>query len=318
MKLNKPTDLFFPEYLGIPDDSINVLDSSKLGDARRCLRYYFFRHFLGWCSIYPNLDLVFGQAWHIAVEYVWKHGIDDMQIYVEAFTFAQEYILKYYSLQEDVENHPKSMGGIKNGLFSMFENRHIWKDCVYLNSETWGDLILEQERSIRFRLDLTVFDHSLNKIMVIDHKTSKSNSYLYKLPYHTAFQLKCYIFAGKSYYGADKVGGLWINKSVFQKTKVDHERILILPSDEILHQWQLQAIDEYDIIMEEYEKLVTYDHPDNSCMRSFRQNEGGCIAYQKPCPYFDICSITPNPLKIKEVPDGFQRKFWKPEDSNLE
>ncbi|MBU2249242.1 MAG: PD-(D/E)XK nuclease family protein, partial [Gammaproteobacteria bacterium] len=69
----------------------NKIDSSKLKDFKRCPRYFFYRHVLGWQSQTPNNHLVFGSAWHEAMEYLLLNGYGDNSV-IEAF----DKFLAYY------------------------------------------------------------------------------------------------------------------------------------------------------------------------------------------------------------------------------
>src|SRR3990172_2669883 len=46
------------------DPVVDVIDNSKMSDFKRCMRYGFFKHILGWKSPYPSIDLVFGASYH--------------------------------------------------------------------------------------------------------------------------------------------------------------------------------------------------------------------------------------------------------------
>lgn len=307
-----PFNIYTPDYLTPLHESMSILDSTKLGDFRRCPRYGFFRHVQGWNSAEPNVDLIFGQAWHTAMEFIFQHGLDDFDNYKIAHILGMEEILKHFTVEQDAENYPKSTKGLYNGLLSFFDQRGEWADYTFIDSEISGDLILEEGKALRFKIDLILFDHRLNGLSPADHKTSKSSSYIYRELFQNSFQMKCYLYAAKSYFGGNEVKGLFINRSEFLKNSVTHRKLIYMPSDETLQLWNVTALIEFNRILHEIQQYATYDHPDNSIMLSFPQCDSGCSKYNRLCEYFNICTLLPNPLKLKETPEGFIQRFWSP------
>jgi CRISPR/Cas system-associated exonuclease Cas4 (RecB family) len=51
-----------------------VLDATKLQTYMRCPRKFFFNYVLGWKSEIPSNHLVFGSAWHMAMEVLLDKG----------------------------------------------------------------------------------------------------------------------------------------------------------------------------------------------------------------------------------------------------
>ena len=55
--------------------SVGVIDSTKIKGYLTCPRKFFFEHILGWKPIDSAHDLIYGQALHYALEYIygqWK------------------------------------------------------------------------------------------------------------------------------------------------------------------------------------------------------------------------------------------------------
>ena len=50
--------------------TLQTVDSTKINTFLDCPRQYFFTYVLGWRSDRPNNHLVFGQAWHEAMEHL--------------------------------------------------------------------------------------------------------------------------------------------------------------------------------------------------------------------------------------------------------
>ena len=61
-------------------DCWSVLDPSKIKTFKQCPRQFFYEHVLGWRSKEPNLHLVFGEAWHQALEHLFNNGMSSNKI----------------------------------------------------------------------------------------------------------------------------------------------------------------------------------------------------------------------------------------------
>jgi hypothetical protein len=83
-----------------PSPTWTRIDSSKLQDYLMCPRYYFYSHILGWKGEEPNHDLVFGQAWHAAMQYLAIHGYSDEDV-TEAFDKFLDVYRPYFSVETD-------------------------------------------------------------------------------------------------------------------------------------------------------------------------------------------------------------------------
>ena len=59
-----------------PHPTWDIMDSSKLICYKECPRKFFYQYILGWQNAYPNNHLVFGSAWHMAMEWLLNHPKD--------------------------------------------------------------------------------------------------------------------------------------------------------------------------------------------------------------------------------------------------
>jgi len=57
-----------------------------------CARQYFFEYVLGWRSTAPNNHLVFGSAWHAAIEHILQkgYGAVDEAVFIFMNTYREE------------------------------------------------------------------------------------------------------------------------------------------------------------------------------------------------------------------------------------
>lgn len=311
----KPSELYVP---WMPEHhfhtSCDVIDPSKIFDFTRCNRYFFFRHVLGWDNPWKSNDLTFGSAWHIAKEHIFINGIQRATSYYEAFNKFEDYWLSRTISSEVEAKYPKNTNGAKAALTLYFtQYGNVSNNWEVLNTEKWGDLDLGSDRIIRFRLDALVLDKRYNKILVVDHKTSGVTSEKYHKLYERSFQIQCYIYAAKSYYGSEEVIGAYIDRTELLKTKINHLRIPVIPGDDIMLAWRVKAIKIYDDIISNFYTLAQLDNPENYVMQSFPTCEHGCIAFGRECEYMNNCVA--NPLKIRNsVPDNLILRFWDPSD----
>src|SRR5690554_5585155 len=71
--------------------SWDVLDNSKLTTYRRCPREFFFRHVVGWTKELESHDLVFGEAWHQALDQLYTAGFTEDNFLLAYTRFLESY-----------------------------------------------------------------------------------------------------------------------------------------------------------------------------------------------------------------------------------
>ncbi len=291
-----------------------VIDSSKVQDFMVCPRMYFFKYILGWKIDTANLNLVFGEAWHRAMETLLKLYELEGGYYSRAVETAIDndltpYYRESFGEQFDLTT-PKNPG---NALVAMkrYIEQYQTDRFKVLHTEVAGSVLINSspERNISFRMDAVVEED--NKITVFEHKTSGILYGFWADQWQTMPQIGTYLHAAYTYYG-DKVKQLIVNGSFFRKKGNEHVRVPILRSAERLNAWLYMMNYWFEQIERQMDQLAK-DSEDDQIMQSFPMCGKSCIQYMKPCIYQDFCIAWPNPLaRCSELPQDWKVEFWNP------
>jgi hypothetical protein len=91
-----------------------------------------------------------------------------------------------------------------------------------------------------------------------------------------------------------------------------HMTIPVYRSEELRKGWLWNCLSwldqiEYNFLLLEQAKV------DDDVLKAFPQNETGCTAFYRMCPYYHLCQTSNNPLKYAETElAGFTKRWWNP------
>src|SRR5215510_15202511 len=201
------------KFLGmIPkQETWNVIDSSKLSTFMECPRKFFYEYVLGWRSSYPNNHLVFGVAWHLAVEHFLLNNYSDasLQEGIEMFYLRYRQELDAKSDEGFVPKDPR------RGIEALQVYHERFKDDVHkydiLYTELGGSVLLADDSVIYFKLDALLRERHSKKVIILDHKSSQRHMNYWSQSWNLSTQMLTYLHAAKCMYGT--------------KAVVDHVRI---------------------------------------------------------------------------------------------
>jgi hypothetical protein len=292
----------------------DVLDTSKLLDYIGCPRRYFYRHMLGWISDKPNNHLVFGEAWHRALEVLLQRGYE-----AEAVTDAFEVFMQCYrpEFPEDTDEqfHPKTPAVALQALLEYCTryNRDA-QDFQLLNTEVSGCAPLSQDLSIYFRLDAICRSNSNGKYFVLEHKTA-GNPYMWAERWLLSLQVGTYTHVLYCLFKPEEVFGVVMNGTFFQKRRtnpIDFLRFECPRTEEQMRVWLFSVLSQANRIQYDLD-LLRQCSEDDAILGAFPLNPENCTSYGKLCPYHDYCVAWPNPLRRCHEPQpGFKVEFWDP------
>lgn len=286
----------------------SVLDSTKINCYLECPRKFLFRHVAGWTMAVEKYDLLFGKAWHKAVEFLVEHGATPSNVKPAYMLFEEE-------LGDSLVDHPtKNKAEVLNALVGYVEQYGNEK-VEPLHIEVGGTMLISHNKTLYFKIDSIVSDYSIGKLIVgIEFKTGSRNSEQWRMHWKNSFQTLCYLHALNALYGEEKVWGLKVRGAIFTKTKgYEFVDVPVRASIQRLELWLEIANQLWDKINSEIEALkvaMNTDEPildcflPNFCCNSF----GGCV-------YFDYCISEPNPLRYflsGYVPPEMKVEFWSP------
>jgi hypothetical protein len=318
-------------------DELRLYDNTMLSDFKRCPRYFYYRHELGWTREGKVPALVFGGAWHAAMEVVWAglEGASKMNISPskinrkEIVEAAYQMFVNYwanegmphpgewtYELEE--EYSPRTPGRALEMLIAYVEKRaQVVDDMEIISIEKPFAVPLDPDDDNLFYIgliDKIVKYHG--KILGIEHKTS--SAYKKGGPFRGGFvdsfspnaQVDGYLYALHLLFPG-KVGGVWVDAALVHKQE---EGFLFIPVErrlEHLDSWLWEVRWWIEAVEEEKRKLNSYCSSTDKVMKAFPKNTNSCWDFQQACPYLELCKSWGNPIG-RSLPLGYVVNRWNP------
>lgn len=313
--------------------SVGIIDTTKCNTFMTCPRKYFLNYVLGW-SLESN-HLVFGKAWHEALEYLILNGYDQQ---IPAFEkFLVEY-MKTYKESEFNDFWPKTPDRAWRALKSYAE-RYKSDPHYFTPHEINGNMLTEiagsvwisDEYELYFRMDAVMRDLDSGKLFFQEHKTG-SSSYQFAEKWELAMQVYTYLYTLYCMFEVKDIKGGQINAVLFKKTKDSdardakdgldrHFEFIRVPIYRAVHQleaWMVRTQYWLDMIKFNFELLANED-PAAKVLRAFPMCTESCGNYGG-CEYKPYCISLDNPLREHlevGVPLGMNQKFWDPTEGEI-
>lgn len=309
------------DHLPVPyHPTWDVLDATKIQAFMDSPRRFFFEYVLGWRGTEPNIHLVFGSAWHDAMEFlmnnVGKYDVrkpEATDILVEAFRrFSETYRMEYPDPFGDLANGPKTPDGAMKALLD-YAARYSGDAFDTKYTEIAGTVPISMERLVHFKMDSIIEDE--RGIWSMEHKTSGNefdwNSAKWSDKWSVMPQIWVYSHALRAIY-RDRVQGVIVNGTLISKRRTDFKRVPVQKTNAMMQ----AGLEHINHIVDQIDWNFTQlqnDTPTKDTMFSFPCNGVSCSKYG--CPYMAFCGSYPNPLRLAEhgrVPAGLQVDFWDP------
>ncbi len=291
----------------------DILDSSKLTCYMECPRKFFYRYILGWQSDYPNNHLVFGSAWHIAMEWLLNNPGD----ITGAIVAFGNYYRENFPPETDELFIPKTPLNAAESILAYvrrYEREHERETALF--TEVAGFVLVSEDRTMVFKCDAILQDNDTGAVFGRDFKTSQRKYQNWGDHYTLSTQMLTYLHALHCMYPDTNdlkmvVRGAWFYKKSPTEF-ADH------PIDKTLEQMEawLERVNSWgDRLDNDHYLLTAEDTVESTVMQSFPQNDTACFNFGQQCAYFDFCNAWSNPLsRCEQVPIGFKREYWNPLD----
>ena len=295
--------------------SWDVIDSSKLSVFMDCPRRFFYEYLLGWRSEHKNNHLVFGHAWHKAMEHLLLNGYSKEQI-PEAYALFEEDYRKHFAPETDELYEPKTPFNAVQALIAY--TRTFASDMYEFgtkHTEIGGRISLSDKYHLHFRMD-SVNELKNGTPMSLEHKTTGSASRQWADQWALSLQVGTYTHVLHCMFPDAESVLVTINGTVFQKTKIDFKRVNCHKRLPHMQVWLNNTVSWVEQVRNEYECLARC-RDDDSVMLAFPMNTGSCTKYFG-CPYHVYCCAWANPLqRCEDPPTGMIIEHWNPMDEEV-
>lgn len=296
--------------------TMEINDPSKLQAFMDCPRGFFFSYVLGWRQEESNIHLVFGSAWHDAMEHILKNGYTHeaaaeaydkfLAIYMDAFPMA------------DVEppHGAKNPATVLKGLASyVSQYRDIDKDNETLYTEVAGTVPISENRVIHTKVDSII--RAPDGIWSLEHKTTGRNSGPWRNKWTLILQIGAYTHLVKNAFPTEPVQGVKVNGAIFTKSRgAEFLRIPVRKTPDMMQEFLWEVNHWWDQLEWNYRALEQSSSSDD-VMMAFPKNSQSCSKFG--CKYPGLCNAWQNPLqKCHEPPPGYDIEFWDPRRGNEE
>ena len=286
-----------------------ITDSTKLKEFAACRRAYFFRYVLGWNPVGPNIHLIFGSAWHEAMEQLLQTGYGENSLML-AYQRLETYYRKFFPPNLDEVNFPKTPGRAIEALVQycdLYKGEPEREEVLY--TEIAGTVPITENKKLHFRQDSII--RTEDGIISREHKTGSTLSRMWRDQWELSFQVGTYLHVLYCNYPEEQVNGVQINGTIFNRTKTQFERVPVYRSPANMKSWFWMVKDLMNLLSYEFERLTNCTDLD-PILYAFPQNPESCTKYFG-CAYRDYCGAWANPLQhIDQVPIDFEVDFWDP------
>ena len=292
------------------------LDATKISTYQQCPRLYYYKYELGWRSDQSNIHLVFGGAWHKAMESLYNSDIWDIEGDLAGCITRAQSEFKVYFESRPVGFVPnRNVKTLDNGLAGVanYANNYIQRDFEVfkiLEIEEGGTVEIGS-RTFSYRCDVVLQNKDSGRVVVVDFKSGGSHKPQdWAQRWQLSTQMAIYREAMKKKYQVSDVWSLIRGAWFYGKQQSKFGEAWVSPDYDKRTPIKLEAW--YARVADDRLKLVD---DDGEYMQSFPMNDQSCWNYNRPCEFFSQCNDWSNPNKHRdEPPEGFSVRHWNPLD----
>lgn len=290
-----------------------VLDATKINCFLECPRKFFFSHVLNWKPEAPNNHLIFGAAWHEAMEVLLLEGYSENALSHAIDAFMASY-REHFGPETDTFFGNKTPQNAERALREYVDHYQNDRFSVLL-TEIGGTVSITETYSLAFRMD-SICQNEKGELFSLEHKT-KGGAFnrQWRDQWPLAFQVGVYSHVLYSYAVDRPVKGVIINGVGFDKKTNHFERIWISKTKDHLLNWLFHARTYIQTIENEF-NLLSECTENDPVLSAFPQNPQSCTKYFG-CEFLDLCLAWANPLQRYDPetpPIGFHFSEWNPLD----
>ena len=306
-------------------------DNTKLGDYKKCPRYYYLRHVKGWRPSGTAMPLIFGLCWHESMDIVWtawekvkqgkiskrdlvegamiafeKKWLEEKQKPFDQLTIqdfetlgartpmiAKEMLLSYIELRQPILDSMELVAAERPFAVPLYPDRD---DIWYIG---------RRDKDIKLDGDRIVIEHKTTS----EYKVDGGFKTQYIQSYYPNSQVVGYLYASKLEYGETRY--CWVDAALVHKKVHDAFKFIpISATFATMDAWLWEARDWADRIESELERLEGAES--GKIMTAFPKNTEQCCGRYGLCSMQSICRGFDNPAQLQEPPSGYIYEPWNP------
>ena len=288
-----------------------IVDSTKMQCFLDCPRRYFFEYMLGWQGEGDNVHLIFGEAWHRAMEHLLLNGYNKAAI-AEAYMKLNSYYRQHFDEATDDLRAPKIPTNALNALVGyVIEYKNDEFEVLY--TEIAGSVPITEKRVMHFRMDSILrWPYGIGSL---EHKTGSTLTRIWMDQWLLSLQTGTYNHVLYCLYPEELIrdAGVMINGAIFNKTKTQFKRVPARRTKHMMNVWFWNIKHYFAMLEYEMERLQGCREEDDVLM-AFPMNTQSCTKYFG-CPWISYCMTWSNPLRYAdEPPHGCTTRWWDPSD----
>lgn len=302
----------------------STFDNSILSDFKKCMRLGYYRHVRGWQPAGMHTALVFGRAWHAAMDVVWRAACTpDGHLQDDPF---KAFLAEWYACGATYpipQAAAKFWGARTPDVAKLMLEAYVKQRGKLLRTLT----LVECEG--RFRVPLhggvnyvgrrdKVVRTEAGDLILVEHKTTalgSKNGFRddWLESWHNKAQLDGYRF---SYPGLQAV---WVDAALVHPAVRRFEFIPVRQDHNRAQAWLWETRYWVDQVNEHWARLGQDEEglgrgkTGHFFLPAFPKNDEACIQYNRLCPYFHTCKNVANPEAMRDPPRGMKVEFWEPE-----
>ena len=304
-------------------------DNTRLGDYKKCPRYYYLRHVKNFRGQGVSLALSFGLSWHAAMDALWLGfgKLPDKELLeVSAYAFDKCWEEEGLPPPDKLTIENMEDFGMRNPmvaremLFNYLDKRRpLMEDSELLFAERpFAVPIYPDNPDIWYigRMDKGIKHQGTN--IVLKHKTTseykKDGGFkeFYVQGWYPNSQCEGYLFEANMQDPSKPFRYVWVDAALVHKK--EHHFFRFIPISATfanLDNWLWEARDWISRIRGELERLAAAD-ADSEVMGAFPKNTESCSGKYGLCGFLGICRGFANPSKLSEPPAGYIVEKWEP------
>lgn len=300
------------------------IDYSSLSTYQLCPRKFFFQYVLNLRKTgRPSIDLIFGAAWHYALEKGYQALSETAELSPNDLTKVSVDAFNHHWKVEGEEHfdpeasYPKSparAADMLNAYWQTFADED--RKLEIIGTEVPFSIALDKDLPKYVgRLDMA----GLTKegwLLIYEHKTAKFYNDVTQIGFENSLQAEGYLTAGHIYW--ENIPRVIYNVALCQKTKIDFFRQPVTKRDIVidrflveLRTWVERLLADLTIYQEV--KFTSKEEPPEIFPRSNATT--ACTNYFRRCEYYDLCMYRVNPMEYADkLPEGFMISEWNPHE----